>query len=817
MRITYILAGVGLLVLAVMFLARSGVADTPEELERWGTWAAIVVALLEGANLLWERIPRRADAPAIDEDRIGRALTDLATQIEAEWAAEAARQEVTRPAPLLVRWSSTGRPAADRRYVLDDPLGGDWQHFPLSGKTTGEPNNEIVEAFRNLPHRQLMVLGRPGAGKTVFAMLLTLGLIGRRTAGEPVPVLLSIHLWDGAERLDDFVARRLAEDHCDVLAVHGDPPALARRLVKEKRILPILDGFDELPADSVAQAMTRLDQFAVTGWPLVVTCRSHEYDMAVERSRVLSRAAVVELASVDVEDAITYLSSPAPDPRWEPVFAHLRAHRDGPLAEAFSTPLMVALARSTYQAASTTDPVDLLEAAQTADGQRSVEARLVAAFVPAVYASPPRRRTSDQPQAADVDYQPEKAQRWLMFLARHMSEHGVQDVGWWELNPLIRTGFVTIAGALVALLTALLFTPVFGLATGLVMAALAGALTALVAFSTGGPPQSLHAEEPTPRSALARERARAISRGVWGGALIGVAIGLLLANVLGLRIWYAGLFVAVFGVVYALATALDHPWGSFLVARAWLGVTGRLPFRLPRFLDDAHQRGVLRQSGARHQFRHLMLQEYLAGGASPLSAAPPAATTSEQAAEERRPTPQQWWIRLCAVVVGLAFLTLSLLSIAPRAPIYRSGDQPTDITQVSCSSGAGNAHCSEYVVAYQWQVGPGGRVSTAFTFPTRQRVIQFRGVDGEFTLPPSSECANAVFEWQLTVDGRLWRSGGLFAAGSRLDAAQAAPPQAKTVAVSVRRTDTAPCTATLRWDRPSALYRGVIAGFGPWG
>ncbi|MFG2046610.1 NACHT domain-containing protein [Micromonospora sp. NPDC048935] len=816
MRITYILAGVGLFVVAVVFLANSGVADTPEEVQRWGTWVGIVLALLQGAILLLERIPGRADAPVVDEGQTRRVLTDLATQIEADWAAEAARQEVTRPAPMLVHWSSTGRPAADRRYVLDDPLGGDWQNFPLSGKTTDEPNNEIVEAFRNLPHRQLMVLGRPGAGKTVFAMLLTLGLISRRTAGEPVPVLLPIHLWDGAERLDDFVARRLAEDYGDVLADHGDPLVLARRLVKEKRILPILDGFDELPTDAVAQAMDRLDQFAMTGWPLVVTCRSHEYEMAVGRSRVLSRAAVVELASVDVEDAIAYLSSPVPDPRWEPVFAHLRAHRDGPLAGAFSTPLMVALARSTYQGASTRDPVDLLEAAQTADGRRSVEARLVAAFVPAVYSSQPRRRTSDQPQAADVNYQPEKAQRWLMFLARHMSEHGVQDVGWWELNPLIRTGFVTIAGALVALLTVLLFIPLFGLAIGLVMAALAGAITALVAFATGGPPQSLHAEEPTPRSALARERARAISRGVWGGALIGVAIGLLLANVLGLRIWYAGLFVAVFGVAYALATALDHPWGSFLVARAWLGASGRLPFRLPRFLDDAHQRGVLRQSGARHQFRHLILQEYLAGGASPLSAAPPAAT-SQQTAEEHRPMPHQWRIRSCVVVVGVVFLMLSLLSVTPRAPNYRSGDRPRVITEVSCSSGAGNVHCSEHVVGYQWQVGPGGRVSTTFTFPNRQRVIQFRGVAGEFKLPPSNECANAAFEWQLTVDGRPWRSGGVFAVGSRLDAAQATPPQAKTVAVSVRRTDSAPCTAILHWDRPGALYRGVIAGSGPWG
>ncbi|WP_433131289.1 NACHT domain-containing protein [Micromonospora sp. CA-240977] len=800
-------------------MAKALHADSPEEFQRWGAWADIVAALsgaVATVILVWEKLARRADPPVVDEERIGQAVADLASRIRTDWAEEAVRREVTRPAPVLVHWSSTGRPAAARRFVIDDRLGGDWQQLPLRGQTD-ESNNDIVEAFRSLPHRQLMVLGDPGAGKTVFAMLLTLGLIRRPAAGEPLPVLLSIHAWDTTERLADFVARRLAEDYGDVLADYGDPLAFARRLVEKQRVLPILDGLDELPADAIAQAMDSLDLFAAAGRPLVVTCRSDEYEQAVARSRVLSRAAVVELASVEVEDAITYLSQPVPDPRWEPVFAHLRTHQDGPLAGAFSTPLMVALARGTYQAAPTADPVDLLDAAQTAAGQRSVEARLVAAFVPAVYLPRPRRGPSDQSPAVDVTYHPEQAQRWLMFLARHMSEHGVQDVGWWELNPLIRTGFTAISGGLVALLTTLLFVPVFGPAFGLVVAAVTGLGTVAVVRYTGGPPQNIHAEEATPRSALSKERARAISRGLRGGALIGVAIGLLLANLLGLRIGYAALFVVVFGSAYALATMLDHPWGSFLVARLWLGVTGRLPFRLARFLDDAHRRGVLRQSGARHQFRHLILQEYLAGGVSPLSAAPPATTPSQQEADGSGPTPHQQRIRLCVAAVGLVFLTMFVLSTAQWAPTYRSGDRPETIKGVGCGASEGGGGCYEYIAGYQWQVGPGGQVNATFDFPSRQRVIQFRGVAGEFKLARSNRCANAVFEWQLTTEGRLLRSGGVRATGGRLDAAHVPPQQAKTVAVSVRRTDTEPCTAVLHWDRPGGLYRGVIPGAGPLG
>lgn len=38
----------------------------------------------------------------------------------------------------------------------------------------------------------------------------------------------------------------------------------------------------------------------------------------------------------------------------------------------------------------------------------------------------------------------------------------------------------------------------------------------------------------------------------------------------------------------------------------------RLPLRLMRFLEDAHRRGILRQSGGAYQFRHRLLQEHLA-------------------------------------------------------------------------------------------------------------------------------------------------------------------------------------------------------------
>ncbi|MGH3929243.1 MAG: hypothetical protein ACRDTF_04625, partial [Pseudonocardiaceae bacterium] len=53
-------------------------------------------------------------------------------------------------------------------------------------------------------------------------------------------------------------------------------------------------------------------------------------------------------------------------------------------------------------------------------------------------------------------------------------------------------------------------------------------------------------------------------------------------------------------------------WLSYTVARLWLALWGRLPWRLTRFLRHAHAAGVLRQAGPAYQIRHDLLRIYLA-------------------------------------------------------------------------------------------------------------------------------------------------------------------------------------------------------------
>lgn len=122
----------------------------------------------------------------------------------------------------------------------------------------------------------------------------------------------------------------------------------------------------------------------------------------------------------------------------------------------------------------------------------------------------------------------------------------------------------------------------------------------------------------SPLSTLRTDRNAALVRGVILALLFGLSLG-----IVGLSLGIVGLgsspiaFLTVLAAV-GLAVPLGllsitlSAWMRLQLARAYLAVLGRLPWRLMRFLGDAHARGVLRQAGAAYQFRHVRLQERLA-------------------------------------------------------------------------------------------------------------------------------------------------------------------------------------------------------------
>jgi hypothetical protein len=366
-------------------------------------WTAFTAALgaLVGAfgPTVFEALrPVRGSAGALQE-----AADDLAAQVSSRVRSSPIRARIYQPMPMRVQFRSSSGVGASREAVIGR-RNVDWEELPLVGDAS-----EVAARLRQLPLRQLAVLGRPGAGKTVLAAMLVDQLITDRRAGDPVPVLLGLSSLRESESVEAFTVRRLVEDY-------GISSGVAYRLMAEPRtreagvfgwwVMPVLDGLDEVDERMRWSALRALDEFAAQGRPLVLTCRRDEYARTEAASGVLAGTAVVDLQPLTIDTLIDFLPGPAQNRRaaWEPVFGELRRHPDGALATALSSPLMAGLAKDVFVAG---DPAELVGMTQA-----QITARLIDGYVAVVY----RPRTGRR-DGGLRNYRPSDAARWLENIA----------------------------------------------------------------------------------------------------------------------------------------------------------------------------------------------------------------------------------------------------------------------------------------------------------------------------------------------------------------------------------------------------------------
>ncbi len=491
-------------------------------------------------------------------------------------------------------------------------------------------------------------------------------------------------------------------DHPGLAAPGHDGSNLATALVEAGRILPVLDGFDELAAGLHRAA---LDALNATTLPLLLTSRPGEYATVARTD-----AAAVRLTDLTASDLADYLPRTtrknAGATVWDPVLNELRDHPERPgsvnLRAVLTTPLMVGLARAIYSDPAGRDPSELLDT-ERFGSQYELEDHLLGSFIPTVYRDEHARWDS------------ERVRSWLGYLAQHLDRLGTHDLAWWQLGSAMRrvsrmlvVGLVTglavglFSGSLIwlvdtpaagrgpvnALVAALQNLLGFGLALGLAhgagLALGGGAFEpSHVRLRTRGGAQQLRAEfgprllvgvaggiglglamglanaagtrpmgfvefgflgvlatgtglgmlaglgwglmagleAPVdlrsavgPTDLLRTNRATVVVEFLGWGLVLGLAHLLVITLPLGHVVPAALLLDLVLGALIGLAVGTSlTSWGQWLVfARVWLPLTGRLPWSVTAFLDDACRRGVLRQVGAVYQFRHARLQAHLA-------------------------------------------------------------------------------------------------------------------------------------------------------------------------------------------------------------
>ncbi|MFF4225066.1 NACHT domain-containing protein [Streptomyces abikoensis] len=675
----------------------------------------------------------RAAGQAVLRDTIAGVAEQLAHAVAARWQREEEQRQVHDPYPLPVRWGAVAEELTDhwaniRRLPAGAARGG--AHGPLE---LGGRLDEVVEVYRRIPSGRLVVLGRPGSGKSILTTRFVLDFIASRSGVDPVPVIFSIGAWDPtAITFRDWLTAQLIRDHPGLAGTAAPGgPSLAAALVEAGRVLPVLDGFDEIAGGLHRPALEALN---ATTLPLLLTSRPAEYATAVAETDVLTSAAAVELTDLTLDDLADYLPRTTRKARggnaattaWHPVLSALRERPRGrgaeQLAAVLTTPLMVTLARAVYSDTPGRDPASLLDTHRFG-GPGEVEDHLLETFTATAYRLRPEHRPDGAPRHG---FDPERAQYWLGYLAHHLTRLDTPDLEWWRLGSGVRrparvlvTALLTcVVVGVVDCVVGLLFDSLsFQIAEGLTTGFLSGLISALAYWllvagrNTEVPPSGMRVKVFGRAGAASGRRARGrmvlgllcglvfglgygfqhgvlkgllrgtgplgmLSFGLYdavffgfvftlgGGAALGLLafletpldirsavnpVGLLRTNrrtvvaqflvwvpafgllagvgsalavrplsvLLGPLVWGAGAS-AKLGLISGLCVAIGYvfalsAWGQWVVfSRIWLPLTGRLPWAVVAFLEDAYQRGVLRQAGAVYQFRHARLQDHLA-------------------------------------------------------------------------------------------------------------------------------------------------------------------------------------------------------------
>ncbi|WP_165939784.1 NACHT domain-containing protein [Saccharopolyspora aridisoli] len=339
----------------------------------------------------------------------------------------------------LTRWGLRDRDALPVRWrIASEDLFDYWEKIQLDG---APPLLEgqftaIRQTYEAVESRRLVILGRAGAGKTVLAHRLILDLLKNSPTGS-VPMLFSLADWNPSTELRHWLTERLIRDYPFLNYPNPNGAKPAERFIARGLILPVLDGFDEIPEEHHSAAIRGISNLDM---PLIVTSRPNEYARAAHQTKAVSGAAAIILEDITLDDAKTYLlhsTGKTRAPAWEAVFTHLRTSPydivSRNLTAVLTSPLMITLARTVYND-TPDEPGELLNGERFPTAE-ALENHLLDAYLRAVYT----RRNTDPQHKGSPNWNPDQARRWLSYLANHLISNNAQDLAWWKLSTALNS------------------------------------------------------------------------------------------------------------------------------------------------------------------------------------------------------------------------------------------------------------------------------------------------------------------------------------------------------------------------------------------
>jgi hypothetical protein len=265
------------------------------------------------------------------EERRNRA--DMLTLVESIWVKGLLERSLSEETCIAL--DLEGRPEA-----VDLPLNAIVQELNRPPEVL--PHGTSITTVFDQVGGSLLILGAPGAGKTTLLLELARDLIrhARSDDHHRIPVVFNLSTWATERKpLKEWMVEQLS-------LVYQVPRKLGTRWVEGGRLLPLLDGLDEVAAEHRNACVEAINAFRLRDAegmvPLVVCSRILDYQALGGKFQFQGAVRVRPLERQQVEEYLDRLGEAL-----DGVRTLLR--EDSSLWELLDTPLMLAVVVLTYK------------------------------------------------------------------------------------------------------------------------------------------------------------------------------------------------------------------------------------------------------------------------------------------------------------------------------------------------------------------------------------------------------------------------------------------------------------------------------------
>jgi len=491
---------------------------------------------------------------------------------------------------------------------------------------------------------RLLILGKPGAGKTTTYLELANELleIAESDVKQPIPILFNLSSWkDNEQSIADWVI-------AEAKSKYGVAVEVGQNLLKRKRLLPMLDGLDELEPHRQEPCVLAINQWMVSEHRprfLVVCSRSQEYDSYNANFQL---NAAIYLQPLSDEQLAAYFQVIAQPDLWQ------KLQHDSELLEILRTPLFLSITLLARRQISLSE----WEQLATTDDRKTY---LLSAYVRQMLA----RDIENWYYKAKPMPSAEQTRHWLIWLAQQLKQESKDEFLIEVLQPtnLKSRTQQKLYGLIVVLLSGLIGGLMFGLMWGLMAGLFCGLLFGLAEKSRISLVEifefsSLHGKIYGLIGGLFLGLIWGLVDGLISGLFWGLLGGLASGGAGGLlnclktdfvsrkhpnqgvfaslqnAIWITLLIITIliFGSFFVwqfagkplniISAFIIAIWYGFYISgaevlkhsilRCLLYRNGSIPWNYARFLNYSTERMLIQRVGGRYRFIHRLLQEHFA-------------------------------------------------------------------------------------------------------------------------------------------------------------------------------------------------------------